>query len=140
MSSIRSEVDVEGPAEAVDHHRIGAARRHDHVGRGRDEEHGEHGRRGEERAAEPDAAGEPMPHLVPDDDPGLQPARPVADGLQLQRGDVVVVQAGDVIPADGEVIEGVATVDESVITGESAPVIRESGGDRSAVTGGTRVL
>ncbi len=55
-------------------------------------------------------------------------------------GDVVVVSAGEVIPGDGEVIEGIATVDESAITGESAPVIRESGGDRSAVTGGTRVL
>src|SRR5512142_3208568 len=59
---------------------------------------------------------------------------------QLKKGDVVVVDAGDFIPADGEVIEGVASVDESAITGESAPVIRESGGDRSAVTGGTRVL
>jgi K+-transporting ATPase ATPase B chain len=58
----------------------------------------------------------------------------------LRRGDVVVVAAGDVIPCDGEVIEGVASVDESAITGESAPVIRESGGDRDAVTGGTRVL
>ncbi len=58
----------------------------------------------------------------------------------LQRGDRVLVEAGDVIPSDGEVIEGVASVDESAITGESAPVIRESGGDRSAVTGGTRVL
>src|SRR5439155_9910208 len=58
----------------------------------------------------------------------------------LQRGDVVVVEAGDVIPGDGTVIEGIASVDESAITGESAPVIRESGGDRSAVTGGTRVL
>ncbi|MBV8598378.1 MAG: HAD-IC family P-type ATPase, partial [Actinobacteria bacterium] len=59
---------------------------------------------------------------------------------ELQRGDVVVVVAGEVIPADGEVIEGVGSVDESAITGESAPVIRESGGDRSAVTGGTRLL
>jgi K+-transporting ATPase ATPase B chain len=59
---------------------------------------------------------------------------------QLRTGDVVVVTAGDFIPGDGEVIEGVASVDESAITGESAPVIRESGGDRSAVTGGTRVL
>jgi potassium-transporting ATPase ATP-binding subunit len=58
----------------------------------------------------------------------------------LQKGDVVVCEAGDVIPADGDVIEGIATVDEAAITGESAPVIRESGGDRSAVTGGTRVL
>src|ERR1700737_2907849 len=59
---------------------------------------------------------------------------------QLRSGDVVVVIAGEFIPGDGEVIEGVASVDESAITGESAPVIRESGGDRSAVTGGTRVL
>jgi len=58
----------------------------------------------------------------------------------LRKGDVVRVEAGDIIPADGEIIEGVASVDESAITGESAPVIRESGGDRSAVTGGTRVL
>ncbi|HTC54575.1 MAG TPA: potassium-transporting ATPase subunit KdpB [Steroidobacteraceae bacterium] len=59
---------------------------------------------------------------------------------QLRRGDVVLIEAGDYIPADGEVIEGAASVDESAITGESAPVIRESGGDFSAVTGGTRVL
>jgi K+-transporting ATPase ATPase B chain len=58
----------------------------------------------------------------------------------LRKGDVVRVSAGELIPADGEIIEGVASVDESAITGESAPVIRESGGDRSAVTGGTRVL
>ncbi len=58
----------------------------------------------------------------------------------LRKNDVVVVSAGEVIPADGEITEGVATVDESAITGESAPVIREAGGDRSAVTGGTRVL
>ena len=58
----------------------------------------------------------------------------------LERGDLVLVEPGDIIPSDGEVIEGVASVDESAITGESAPVIRESGGDRSAVTGGTRVL
>ena len=59
---------------------------------------------------------------------------------RLRAGDLVVCAAGDLIPGDGEVAEGIATVDESVITGESAPVIRESGGDRSAVTGGTRVL
>jgi K+-transporting ATPase ATPase B chain len=59
---------------------------------------------------------------------------------ELRKGMIVLVEAGDVIPADGEVIEGVATVDESAITGESAPVIRESGGDFSSVTGGTRVL
>jgi potassium-transporting ATPase ATP-binding subunit len=61
-------------------------------------------------------------------------------GTQLQLGDHVVVEAGQVIPGDGDVVEGVASVDESAITGESAPVIRESGGDRSAVTGGTTVL
>src|SRR5580704_5231654 len=59
---------------------------------------------------------------------------------KLRSGDVVICEVGDIIPGDGEVIEGIATVDESVITGESAPVIRESGGDRNAVTGGTRVL
>jgi K+-transporting ATPase ATPase B chain len=58
----------------------------------------------------------------------------------LRKGDIVLVDAGEVIPGDGEVIEGIASVDESAVTGESAPVIRESGGDRSAVTGGTRVL
>ena len=58
----------------------------------------------------------------------------------LRRGDVVLAEPGDIIPGDGEVIQGIASVDESAITGESAPVIRESGGDRSAVTGGTRVL
>ena len=61
-------------------------------------------------------------------------------GTQLQLGDHVVVEAGETIPGDGDVVEGVASVDESAITGESAPVIRESGGDRSAVTGGTKVL
>ncbi|MGE8319259.1 MAG: potassium-transporting ATPase subunit KdpB [Comamonas sp.] len=64
---------------------------------------------------------------------------PIESG-ELGKGDVVLVQAGDVVPADGVVIEGVASVDESAITGESAPVVRESGGDFSAVTGGTRVL
>ncbi len=59
---------------------------------------------------------------------------------QLKIGDIVLVETGDLVPSDGEVIEGIASVDESAITGESAPVIRESGGDRSAVTGGTRVL
>lgn len=61
-------------------------------------------------------------------------------GVELKVGDLVVVEAGQVIPGDGDVVEGIATVDESAITGESAPVIRESGGDRSAVTGGTTVL
>lgn len=59
---------------------------------------------------------------------------------ELQRDDVVIVEAGELIPGDGDIVAGIATVDESAITGESAPVIRESGGDRSAVTGGTRVL
>src|SRR5262249_6975305 len=58
----------------------------------------------------------------------------------LKVGDIVLVEAGDFIPSDGEVVEGVASVNEAAITGESAPVIRESGGDRSAVTGGTQVL
>jgi K+-transporting ATPase ATPase B chain len=66
-------------------------------------------------------------------------AEPVPSG-KLRAGDVVLVEAGDQIPGDGDVVEGVASVDESAITGESAPVIRESGGDRCAVTGGTRVL
>jgi K+-transporting ATPase ATPase B chain len=59
---------------------------------------------------------------------------------ELRRGEVMVVEAGQVIPADGMVIEDIASVDESAVTGESAPVIRESGGDRSTVTGGTQVL
>jgi potassium-transporting ATPase ATP-binding subunit len=63
----------------------------------------------------------------------------LVDAVELKPGDLVLVDIGDLIPSDGEVIEGVASVDESAITGESAPVIRESGGDRSAVTGGTRV-
>jgi len=74
-------------------------------------------------------------------------ARRLANGREekvpaptLEKGDLVVCEAGDIIPADGDVIEGIASVDEAAITGESAPVIRESGGDRSAVTGGTRVL
>ena len=74
-------------------------------------------------------------------------ARKLLDGKELRvpasalrKGDTVIVEAGDLIPGDGEIIEGIASVDESAITGESAPVIRESGGDRSAVTGGTKVL
>jgi len=75
--------------------------------------------------------------------PGINPAELVeteVPAASLQLGDHVVVEAGQVIPGDGDVVEGVASVDESAITGESAPVIRESGGDRSSVTGGTRVL
>ncbi len=67
-------------------------------------------------------------------------ARELVPSLALRRGDVVLIEAGDTVPADGEVIEGVASVNESAVTGESAPVIRESGGDRCAVTGGTLVL
>ncbi|GAA0577216.1 potassium-transporting ATPase subunit KdpB [Kribbella sandramycini] len=67
-------------------------------------------------------------------------AEEAVPATQLQLGDLVVVEAGQIIPGDGDVVEGVASVDESAITGESAPVIRESGGDRSAVTGGTKVL
>jgi K+-transporting ATPase ATPase B chain len=72
--------------------------------------------------------------LLPDGSEELVPA------AELSKGDLVVCEANDVIPSDGEIIEGIASVDESAITGESAPVIRESGGDRSAVTGGTKVL
>jgi potassium-transporting ATPase ATP-binding subunit len=68
---------------------------------------------------------------------GTEAAVPAID---LRKGDIVVCEAGDVIPSDGTIVEGIASVDESAITGESAPVIREAGGDRSAVTGGTRVL
>ena len=76
-----------------------------------------------------------------DDDPGaLHAATTRIASADLKLGDVVVVTAGDLIPGDGDIIWGIASVDESAITGESAPVVRESGGDRSAVTGGTRVL
>ena len=64
----------------------------------------------------------------------------VVNATELRKGDLLLIEAGDVIPSDGEVVEGMATVDESAVTGESAPVIRESGGDKSSVTGGTRVL
>jgi K+-transporting ATPase ATPase B chain len=64
----------------------------------------------------------------------------VVSSNDLRQGDVVLVEAGEIIPVDGEIVEGIAAVDESAVTGESAPVVRESGGDRSAVTGGTRVL
>ncbi|MBI4955037.1 MAG: potassium-transporting ATPase subunit KdpB [Myxococcales bacterium] len=73
-------------------------------------------------------------------EPRRDAAHEVVASAELHKGDIVLVEAGDLIPSDGEVVEGVASVDESAITGESAPVIRESGGDRSAVTGGTRVL
>src|SRR4029453_12047189 len=73
--------------------------------------------------------------------------RPLQNGREVKvpapifpKGDIVVCESADIIPADGDVIEGISSVDEAAITGESAPVIRESGGDRSAVTGGTRVL
>ena len=59
---------------------------------------------------------------------------------QLKKGDIFICEAGDTIPSDGEIIEGLASIDESAITGESAPVIREAGGDKSSVTGGTKVL
>ncbi len=72
---------------------------------------------------------------------GMRPTNFVmTPSTQLRQGDKYLVEAGDIIPADGEVIDGIASVDESAVTGESAPVIRESGGDRSAVTGGTRIL
>src|SRR5450432_3943863 len=64
----------------------------------------------------------------------------IVPSSQLRKGDIFLCEAGDTIPMDGEIIEGIATIDESAITGESAPVIRESGGDKSSVTGGTRVL
>ncbi|MGA9913843.1 MAG: hypothetical protein WBR17_15075 [Paraburkholderia sp.] len=67
-------------------------------------------------------------------------SRETVSSIKLQRGDLVVVRSGEVIPSDGEIIKGTASVDESAITGESAPVIRDAGGDRSGVTGGTTVL
>jgi potassium-transporting ATPase ATP-binding subunit len=76
-------------------------------------------------------------YLDPDNINGLVEG---VNALDLRLGDIVLVEAGDVIPGDGEIVEGVASVNESAITGESAPVIREAGGDRSAVTGGTTVL
>jgi K+-transporting ATPase ATPase B chain len=74
------------------------------------------------------------------DDPAQREAWAKVAGATLRKGDLVLVEAGDTIPGDGEAIEGAATVNEAAITGESAPVIREAGGDRSSVTGGTRVL
>src|SRR5262249_51214665 len=78
--------------------------------------------------------------IDPDGKSGMKEGFEGVSALDLEIGDVVLVEAGDLIPGDGEVIEGVASVNESAITGESAPVIREAGGDRSAVTGGTTVL
>ncbi len=75
---------------------------------------------------------------IPEADWNAKPE--IVPGSSLKKGDLVLVEAGETVPGDGEVVAGVASVDESAITGESAPVIRESGGDRSAVTGGTRVL
>ena len=70
----------------------------------------------------------------------VQNQEEIVPANDLKKGDIVICEAGDVIPADGDVIDGIASVDESAITGESAPVIRESGGDRCAVTGGTKVI
>src|SRR5450631_3723950 len=78
--------------------------------------------------------------IDPNSKSGLKDVIEGVSAPDLRQGDVVLVEAGDLIPSDGDVIEGIASIDESAITGESAPVIRESGGDRSAVTGGTRVL
>lgn len=86
----------------------------------------------------------PRPADAPDSPrrggPGASGKVSIIDSASLRRGDIVLIEAGDTVPADAEVLEGVASVDESAITGESAPVIRESGGDFSAITGGTRVL
>ncbi|MBS7790105.1 potassium-transporting ATPase subunit KdpB [Roseococcus sp. SDR] len=95
--------------------------------------------RGKARAASLRAArGETMARYVPmPEDPTLTLPRAAAE---LKRGDHVLVEAGEIIPSDGEIIQGIASVNESAVTGESAPVIREAGGDRSAVTGGTLVV
>jgi K+-transporting ATPase ATPase B chain len=98
--------------------------------------------RGKARAGRLRALGEEVPAklLVQPHDPNLTWVYKTVSSHALRPGAIVLVEAGDVIPADGEVVDGVAEVDESAITGESAPVIRGSGGDRSAVTGGTRVV
>ena len=91
------------------------------------------------RRAKTDTVARRLSAWTAGDDPGTAAVDRVA-AANLRLGDVVVVEAGEFIPGDGDVIDGIASVDESAITGESAPVIRESGGDRSSVTGGTRVL
>ena len=98
--------------------------------------------RGKTRAGRLRALGSEIPAklLVLPHDPNLTWLYETVPSHALRAGEIVLVEAGDTIPADGEVIDGIAEVDESAITGESAPVIRESGGDRSAVTGGTRVV
>jgi potassium-transporting ATPase ATP-binding subunit len=98
--------------------------------------------RGKARADRLRALGGEIPAklLVLPHNPNLTWVYEAVSSHALRAGDIVLVEAGDTIPADGEVVDGVAEVDESAITGESAPVIRESGGDRSAVTGGTRVV
>ncbi len=73
-------------------------------------------------------------------EPSREAKQTILDSSRLHTGDLVLVEAGDILPSDGEILHGCATIDESAITGESAPVVRESGGDRSAVTGGTRLL
>jgi potassium-transporting ATPase ATP-binding subunit len=88
------------------------------------------------RKSKADAVARRLPNWTP----GAPGAEECVAAALLQQGDIVVVEAGQIIPGDGDVVEGIASVDESAITGESAPVIRESGGDRSAVTGGTTVL
>jgi potassium-transporting ATPase ATP-binding subunit len=92
--------------------------------------------------AQADTLRRTAPRPRPSCSEGAGDSQPIAAGAgtALKVGDVVLVEAGDMIPGDGEVIEGMASVNEAAITGESAPVIRESGGDRSAVTGGTQVL
>ncbi|MFC5749860.1 potassium-transporting ATPase subunit KdpB [Actinomadura rugatobispora] len=90
------------------------------------------------RKAKTDTVARRLPEWAPGRPGGLREER--VGAADLRQGDVVVVEAGQTIPGDGDVVEGIASVDESAITGESAPVIRESGGDRSAVTGGTKVL